>query len=87
MSTPSRMGSGSGLDDDDLQRSSLFPPLGSLDRGELPFLVTNWLANLNANDSQATNRIRRAAADLAAAFSEAGLYGSVQQVRRPNINE
>ncbi|KAL7563259.1 hypothetical protein ACA910_016626 [Epithemia clementina (nom. ined.)] len=49
-----------------------------LDRGEIPFLVTHWLANYEG-DPAIVNRIRHAAAALASAFSDAGVFGSVSQ--------
>lgn len=47
---------------------------------ELPFLVTNWLANYRSPSGdagcEAEKRIRDAAAELASAFASAGAFGT-----------
>ena len=58
--------------------------------GELPFLVTHWLSGYARGDLQnaetdeqraAQAKIRKAAADLASAFSELGAFGITARVR------
>ena len=55
-------------------------PSGGEAMEELPFLVTHWLANYNIsnndnNNAEAVERIRRASAELASAFSFLGAFG------------
>ena len=50
--------------------------------GDMPFLITSWLANFSKHedDPSFAARIRHAASELASAFSDAGLFGTVSQV-------
>jgi hypothetical protein len=66
------------------------------DQTELPFLVTHWLSTLynkptggpknaaaadtNVEQKEAVDKIRRAAADLASAFSTLGAFGTASRV-------
>jgi hypothetical protein len=64
------------------------------DPAELPFLVTRWLSTLyepkggqknaadtnNVEQKEAMDKIRRAAADLASAFSTLGAFGTASRV-------
>jgi hypothetical protein len=64
------------------------------DPTELPFLVTHWLSTLyepkggkknaaadtNVEQKEAMDKIRRAAADLASAFSTLGAFGTASRV-------
>ena len=68
---------------------------GAVNR-ELPFLVTHWLANFSGANGpgakcvtdtekqDAMNRLRRAAADVASAFSALGAYGMATDVSCPS---
>lgn len=54
---------------------------------ELPFLVTHWLSNYankkgrkEDGDEDAIRRVRKAASDLASAFSSLGAFGSANVV-------
>ncbi len=65
------------------------------DNAEVPFLVTHWLANLHGANFLANNgenrdersrrdairRIRRAAVDIASAFTDLGAFGVSSRVR------
>jgi hypothetical protein len=50
---------------------------------DLPFLVTHWLSNYHVDDKQSEEviRIRKAAAELSAAFSSLGAFGKKVLVR------
>jgi hypothetical protein len=50
---------------------------------DLPFLVTHWLSSYRVDDkpSEEVIRIRKAAAELAAAFSSLGAFGKKVLVR------
>ena len=48
---------------------------------ELPFLVTHWLSSVNVSDSDAQNRIHRAARELSEAFAAVGGFGHTAWVR------
>jgi hypothetical protein len=57
-----------------------------LDPSELPFLVTHWLANFDTPTSEsqdAVQRIRDAASEMASAFSQLGLFGTLHPVSSP----
>mmetsp|Transcript_12611 Transcript_12611/g.34970 ORF Transcript_12611/g.34970 Transcript_12611/m.34970 type:complete len:2290 (+) Transcript_12611:70-6939(+) len=76
--------------DDEIPEVESPLPLDSarLDTSELPFLVTNWLSTFASANPNVDSRVRHAAANLASAFSDAGVFGSVPQqsfgIRRPS---
>lgn len=63
---------------------------------DLPFLVTHWLANYSNEASQSDSRdrngedavlrIRRAASQIASAFSVLGAYGTASRVSRCDLD-
>lgn len=62
----------------------------AIDSSELPFLVTHWLSNFpestsNNNSHEAIQRLRQAAADMAAAFSDLGAFGTTNQVSQIKV--
>jgi hypothetical protein len=60
-------------------------------QGELPFLVTHWLAKFastsgSGHDAAAFAKIHNAAADLASAFDTLGAFGTVTKVNQCKEN-
>eukprot|EP00980_Cylindrotheca_fusiformis_P006269 scaffold1340_cov122-Cylindrotheca_fusiformis.AAC.12 len=60
----------------------------TIDKKDIPFLVTHWLANYSAapadddkdKNQEAIQRIRKATSDIASAFASMGAYGTSFQV-------